>query len=247
MLSVIKQEFFIHKKNILIMSILLVGLYVGSGIFTWLNKVFTSENLVDISALWFSFTMLIGTFGAFFVALIKGSGSMTDILFKDTGTLMKTIPVSSWALIGGKMIVGLVEFLVYGLLFLVYGLCFCLFEFQTIPVDIQNAIKDYIPEILTLGCMFVLGFLMSQSVINFAQTVFATFGRKTRWGKFLIGLVIYLGIYWIFRVVGAFIDVIDFNYITDIMELWIPMLIFSVVGIIFYVVTCILYEKKVNI
>ena len=229
------------------MSILLVGLYVGSGIFTWLNKVFTSENLVDISALWFSFTMLIGTFGAFFVALIKGSGSMTDILFKDTGTLMKTIPVSSWALIGGKMIVGLVEFLVYGLLFLVYGLCFCLFEFQTIPVDIKNAIKDYIPEILTLGCMFVLGFLMSQSVIKFAETVFATFARKTRWGKFLIGLVIYLGIYWIFRVVGAFIDVIDFNYITDIMELWIPMLIFSVVGIIFYVVTCILYEKKVNI
>ena len=46
--------------------------------------------------------------------------------------------------------------------------------------------------------------------------------------------------------VGAFIDVIDFNYITDIMELWIPMLIFSVVGIIFYVVTCILYEKKVH-
>ena len=73
MLSVIKQELFIHKKNILIMSVLIIGLYVGCGIFGGLNKVFVSETITEISALWFSFSMIIGTFGAFFVALIAGA------------------------------------------------------------------------------------------------------------------------------------------------------------------------------
>ncbi|MBO5482865.1 MAG: hypothetical protein J5978_06045 [Spirochaetaceae bacterium] len=247
MLSVIKQELFIHKKNILIMSVLIIGLYVGCGILNGLNNAFNSETITEISALWFSFSMIIGTFGAFFVALIRGSGSVTDILFRDTGTLMKTIPVSSWKLIGGKMIVGLLEFLIYGVLFLIFALIFSLFELQEIPFEIKVALKDFIPELVTLGCSFVIGFFVSQSVINFAQTLFATFGKKTRWGKFIIGFLIYLGIYYIFRIIGSFLDVINFEVLTDIMDIWIPLGIFTVVGALFFVGTCILYEKKVNI
>lgn len=247
MLSVIKQELFIHKKNILIMSVLIIGLYVGCGILNGLNNAFNSETITEISALWFSFSMIIGTFGAFFVALIRGSGSVTDILFRDTGTLMKTIPVSSWKLIGGKMIVGLLEFLIYGVLFLIFALVFSLIELQEIPFEIKVALKDFIPELLTLGCSFIIGFFISQSVINFAQTLFATFGKKTRWGKFIIGFLIYLGIYFIFRIIGSFLDVINFEVLTDILDIWIPLGIFTVVGTLFYVGTCILYEKKVNI
>ena len=79
MLSVLKQEFFIHKKNILIMSIFIVAMYIGCGILFGLNKVFVSEALNNATAMWCGVSFSLGSLGAFFVALIKGSGSMNDI------------------------------------------------------------------------------------------------------------------------------------------------------------------------
>ena len=70
MLAVLKQEFFIHKKNMMIMGIFIVALYVGCGILYALNKTFYSEPLDNAFVMWFSFSFVIGTFGAFFIALI---------------------------------------------------------------------------------------------------------------------------------------------------------------------------------
>lgn len=248
MLAVLKQEFFIHKKNMLIMSIFIVVLYVGCGILYGLNNVFSdSEALDDTFAMWFGFSFSVGTFGAFFVALIKGAGSMNDILFKDTGTLMKTIPVNSWSLIGGKMLIGLLEFVFYAILFVIFMTFCALVEVSTEDVHINFDFTDIVPQILTLCCAVVLGFLILQSIINLALTLFSTFGRKGRFGKFIIGLMIYLFFYATMRIIGAFLDVIDFHLLNDILDVWVPLGIFTIFGVIFYAITCVLYEKKVNI
>ena len=248
MLSVLKQEFFIHKKNMMIMSIFIVALYVGCGILYGLNNVFSdSEALDDTFAMWFGMSFSIGTLGAFFIALIKGAGSMNDILFKDTGSLMKTIPVNSWTLIGGKMLIGLLEFVFYAILFVIFMAICALCEVSSNNIHINFDFVDIVPEILTLCCAVVLGFVILQSIINLALTLFATFGRKSRFSKFIIGLMIYLLFYATMRTIGAFLDVINFELLNDILDVWIPLGIFTVVGGIFYAITCVLYEKKVNI
>ena len=120
MLSVLKQEFKIHKKNIFITAIIFAAIYLCTIFSMHLSGLFESEKIQDISALWFGLSVGLGYIGAFFIALFKGSGSMNDILFKDTGYLIKTIPVSSWKLILGKMIIGLFEFIVYFALYLLF-------------------------------------------------------------------------------------------------------------------------------
>ena len=120
MLSVLKQELKIHKKNIFITAIIFAAIYLCTIFSMHLSGLFESEKIQDISALWFGLSVGLGYIGAFFIALFKGSGSMNDILFKDTGYLIKTIPVSSWKLILGKMIIGLFEFIVYFALYLLF-------------------------------------------------------------------------------------------------------------------------------
>ena len=120
MLSVLKQEFSIHKKNILFTSIIIAAIYAISLICLCLNNVTTSENMADFTAIWLAIGLIVGSVGAFFITLGKGSGSMIDLLYKDTGLLMKTIPVNSLKLIGGKIIIGLLEFIIYLILFSIY-------------------------------------------------------------------------------------------------------------------------------
>ncbi len=265
MLSVLKQEFFIHKKNIFLTSMLLIGLYVVCIILGCLNQAIESDKITGLAAMWLGFSMMIGSFGIFFIALLKGSGSMNDILFKDTGTLMKTVPVSSWALVGGKMIIGFLEFVIYAAISSIFAMVCGLFAWFNVKNDpgfilseygymsliefLENVVEigEIMPEILTLVCMVLLAFIILQAIINFALTLYATFGKNTRRGKILIGVAIYFILYAILRTVGAFLDVINFELINDIMDLWIPMGIFTVVGAGLYAVTCILYEKKVNI
>ena len=82
MLSVLKQEFKIHKKNIFITAIIFAAIYLCTIFSMHLSGLFESEKIQDISALWFGLSVGLGYIGAFFIALFKGSGSMNDILFK---------------------------------------------------------------------------------------------------------------------------------------------------------------------
>ena len=118
MKSVLIQEFRLHYKRVLFTVALMAGLYILSGVLFALaepeSKLFNTA--MGLSSPTFTF----GTVGLFLWALFKGSGYVGDLIFKDTGYLMKTVPVSSWSLIGGKMVIGLLEFFVYCVLWTVY-------------------------------------------------------------------------------------------------------------------------------
>ena len=147
MLSVLKQEFSIHKKNILFTSIIIAAIYAISLICLCLNNVITSENMADFTAIWVAISFVVGSVGAFFITLGKGSGSMIDLIYKDTGLLMKTIPVNSLKLIGGKIIIGLLEFFIYTTLFSVYLCILTLYAKNNssdfIKISLSNSIFDY--------------------------------------------------------------------------------------------------------
>lgn len=53
MLSVLKQEFKIHKKNIFITAIIFAAIYLCTIFSMHLSGLFESEKIQDISALWF--------------------------------------------------------------------------------------------------------------------------------------------------------------------------------------------------
>ena len=69
MLSVLKQEFSIHKKNILFTSIIITAIYAISLICLWLRNVISSENMADFTSIWIAIGLVVGTVGAFFITL----------------------------------------------------------------------------------------------------------------------------------------------------------------------------------
>ena len=247
MLSVLKQEFSIHKKNILFTSIIIVAIYAISLICLWLNNVITSENMADFTAIWMAIGLIIGSVGAFFITLGKGSGSMIDLLYKDTGLLMKTIPVNSLKLIGGKIIIGLLEFFIYTTLFSVYLCILTLYAKNNSLEFIKISLSDSIFDCFSLFCFVITLFILAQTVLNFAFTLSKSFVKNTKWAGILVGVTIYFILSFIVEITSATFDIIHFNFPDDFVNFWILIILFTIISIVLYIITSILYDKKVNL
>ena len=247
MLSVLKQEFSIHKKNILFTSIIITAIYAISLIFLLLNNVITSENMADFTAIWLAIGSIVGSVGAFFITLGKGSGSMIDLLYKDTGLLMKTIPVNSLKLIGGKIIIGLLEFIIYLILFSIY-LCILTVYVKNNSTDfIKISLSDSIFEYFSLFCFAITLFILAQTVLNFAFTLSKSLVKNTKWSGIIVAVTIYFILSFIVEITGATFDVIHFNFPDDFVNFWILIILFTIISIVLYIITSILYDKKVNL
>ena len=247
MLSVLKQEFSIHKKNILFTSIIIVAIYAISLICLCLNNVITSENMADFTAIWIAIGLIVGSIGAFFITLGKGSGSMIDLLYKDTGLLMKTIPVNSLKLIGGKIIIGLLEFFIYITLFSVYLCILTLYAKNNSLEFIKISLSDSIFDCFSLFCFVITLFILAQTVLNFAFTLSKSFVKNTKWSGILVGVTIYFILSFIVEITSATFDIIHFNFPDDFANFWILIILFTIISIVLYIITSILYDKKVNL
>ena len=247
MLSVLKQEFSIHKKNILFTSIIITAIYAISLICLCLNNVITSENMADFTAIWLAIGSIVGSVGAFFITLGKGSGSMIDLLYKDTGLLMKTIPVNSLKLIGGKIIIGLLEFFIYTTLFSVYLCILTLYAKNNSLEFIKISLSDSIFDCFSLFCFAITLFILAQTVLNFAFTLSKSFVKNTKWSGILVGVIIYFLLSFIVEITSATFDIIHFNFPDDFVNFWILIILFTIISIVLYIITSILYDKKVNL
>ena len=247
MLSVLKQEFSIHKKNILFTSIIITAIYTISLICLCLNNVITSENMADFTAIWVAISFVVGSVGAFFITLGKGYGSMIDLLYKDTGLLMKTIPVNSLKLIGGKIIIGLLEFIIYVALFSVYFCLINLYVKYHASEFIKLTISDSMFEYFSLFCFAITLFILAQTVLNFAFTLSKSFVKNTKWSGIIVAVTIYFILSFIVEITGATFDVIHFNFPEDFLKFWILVILFTIISIVLYIITSILYDKKVNL
>ena len=246
MLSVLKQEFSIHKKNILFTSIIITAIYAISLICLCLNNVITSENMADFTAIWIAISSIVGSVGAFFITLGKGSGSMIDLLYKDTGLLMKTIPINSLKLIGGKIIIGLLEFFIYAALFSVYLCILTLYAKNNSTEFIKMSFSDSMFEYFSLFCFVITLFILAQTVLNFAFTLSKSFVKNTKWSGIIVGVTIYFILSFIVEITSATFDIIHFNFPDDFANFWILIILFTIISIVLYIITSILYDKKVN-
>lgn len=247
MLSVLKQELSIHKKNILFTSIIISAIYAISLICLCLNNVITSENMTDFRALWIAIGLIVGSVGAFFITLGKGSGSMIDLLYKDTGLLMKTIPINSFKLIGGKIIIGLLEFFIYAALFSVYLCILTLYAKNNSSELINISLSDSMFEYFSLFCFIITLFILAQTVLNFAFTLSKSFIKNTKWSGIIVGVTIYFILSFIVEITSATFDIIHFNFPDDFVNFWILIILFTIISIVLYIITSILYDKKVNL
>ena len=247
MLSVLKQELSIHKKNILFTSIIIVAIYTISLICLCLNNVTTSENMADFTAIWMAIGLIVGSIGAFFITLGKGSGSMIDLLYKDTGLLMKTIPVNSLKLISGKIIISLLEFIIYVALFSVYLCILTLYAKNNSSEFIKISLSDSMFEYFSLFCFVITLFILAQTVLNFAFTLSKSFIKNTKWSGIIVGVTIYFILSFIVEITSATFDIIHFNFPDDFVNFWILVILFTIISIVLYIITSILYDKKVNL
>ena len=247
MLSVLKQEFSIHKKIILFTSIIITAIYAISLICLWLNNVITSENMADFTAIWVAISFVVGSVGAFFITLGKGSGSMIDLIYKDTGLLMKTIPVNSLKLIGGKIIIGLLEFFIYVALFSVYFCLINLYVKYHSSEFIKITLSDSMFEYFSLFCFAITLFILAQTVLNFAFTLSKSLVKNTKWSGIIVAVTIYFILSFIVEITGATFDVIHFNFPEDFLKFWILVILFTIISIVLYIITSILYDRKVNL
>jgi phage shock protein PspC (stress-responsive transcriptional regulator) len=203
--------------------------------------------MADFTAIWMAIGLIVGSIGAFFITLGKGSGSMIDLLYKDTGLLMKTIPVNSLKLIGGKIIIGLLEFFIYTTLFSVYLCILTLYAKNNSTEFIKISLSDSIFDCFSLFCFAITLFILAQTVLNFAFTLSKSFVKNTKWSGIIVAVTIYFILSFIVEITSATFDIIHFNFPDDFVNFWILIILFTIISIVLYIITSILYDKKVNL
>jgi phage shock protein PspC (stress-responsive transcriptional regulator) len=88
---------------------------------------------------------------------------------------------------------------------------------------------------------------LAQTVLNFAFTLSKSFVKNTKWSGIIVGVTIYFILSFIVEITGATFDVIHFNYPEDFLKIWILIILFTIISIVLYIITSILYDKKVNL
>ncbi len=145
----------------------------------------------------FGFIGFLAIVSAVFVPLAHfftgSSGHITEILKKDTGYLIMTLPKNGAQILGGRMLAGLIEFLAY----LLVSFFSLMLSFVTISLTfirgnmgitsaadfwnyLQSTVFGNLPMILKLLVMIVLNFAVIGSLISFAVIASASLVRNRK-------------------------------------------------------------------
>lgn len=219
-----------------------------------------------MSELLIPIVILIDTVGFYLGTMLDNGSVMKDMLFKDNGYLMKLVPVNSWKLLGGKYIAGLIETVFYGVQCVVY-----LTMFLLIASDGSTVSGDWF--MLTTGqkinCVCLALFVMLviwlfvNTLLNLARTVTAVITKRWKVPKAVIYIVFFL-VAWLtlkctFEPLGEFIEKLisnDFGWVSQSVEEslnaglglgWLVGGVLAVISGIYYAITCVLYDKCVEV
>ncbi|HZK19748.1 MAG TPA: hypothetical protein VFC68_03375, partial [Treponemataceae bacterium] len=115
MKTVLRQEWNASKKRIVTVSVVLAGIMTFCIFINVLTYYLNTKHVFGFGILLYILCFFIGTSGVVLFSLIKGSGNLHSVLFKETNYLMLTIPKRSWVLMGGKILMNLFEFIIYAI------------------------------------------------------------------------------------------------------------------------------------
>lgn len=274
MKAVIKQDFLRRRSGVLISSLVLFLLNAFLIIMTLIANKSNPKMMADVVTqleesgsvhitsygIWTflefitPIIVLIDTFGIFFWSLEQGASNIGKDLKSDVGYLYKMVPRSGWNLLGGKLILGLAEFLFYAVQSFIYllilekvssGSSSGIFVF-TWNDEVTAASMHGIFPALTLVAAVVTQFILGATLVGFASITGTAFFKNRRFR----GSFVTIGIFALAILVGR-VNVLFFTKIgiEDITQrtIWLGLLIELVFSAIFYVLSCILWEKKVSV
>jgi len=166
------------------MAVLAIGSMVLLGIFkTPFSSMGTTGNL------WLGLTFFALAFIPLVMFFTCSNGHIDELLYKDTNYLMLTIPIRSEAILGGRILAGFVEYLIYSLIacifFIVIGAQQAVFYGQagqtliSVLGDVfyQIFIQNFLPFLYGV-LLLVSSFLLVGTAFMFVKALTRSFIRK---------------------------------------------------------------------
>ena len=277
MKAVIKQDFLRRRSGVLISSLVLFLLNAFLIIMTLISNKSqpglmaeavtqlkaTGSVHISSSGMWAFLEfitpviVLIDTVGVFFWSLEQGASNIGKDLRSDVGYLYKMVPRSSWNILGGKLILGLAEFLFYAIQSFIYLLILervsssvttGMFVFTWNNSSTAYMMKKFFPA-FTVVFSVVMQFILGATLLGFASITGTAFFKNRRFRGPLVAVGIFALAIFIGRVIARVLSNFTFEEMTYdfLYMIWIALLIEFVFSAIFYVLSCILWEKKVSV
>lgn len=271
MKSVIKEEWLLRYKSILFGVLILAAVNIATIIANGIAIANSGGRATLVSEILIVATIMLDTMGIFFWALIRGAGNMEPMLKKDISYMMKLIPKRSYEIIGGKVLVGLFEFIIYCAVVAFFTLI--LLAQANIMEDHALVISDSIVatsmnpqgffanyiylikviftevfwDCINFAAYVLIGFVLFQIFVNFISTIYYSFCRNAKF-KVVLLVVFAMFVGWFtVRIATTFLDIAHITQFNEISSLWIPYGIFSVIGVGYFILTCYLYNRKVSL
>ena len=286
MKAVIKQDFLRRRSGVLISSLVLFLINItmiitiliarnGTGSSS-ISQIITTEEGITVTTrsgirtfieIAMPIVFMIDTVGIFIWALDQGAYNIGKDLRGDVGYLYKMVPRSGWNLLGGKLIIGSSEFLIYAIQSLIYMLLIGrAFDGSSFSSSLEfnwnlNGMMVNTNTRLFTNCVFVIlialvQFVLGATLVSCVSIAGAAFLKNRRFTKAIVAIGIFALASLVGRITAKILIALSGDYaggaymtsgISISGIIWIGLLIELVFSAAFYVLTCILWEKKVSV
>ncbi|OJF77362.1 MAG: hypothetical protein BKP49_02545 [Treponema sp. CETP13] len=273
MKTVLRQEWRASKKRIGMTSIVIAGIMLFTILVNLFSYYAQDIHVFGFGKLLYIMCLIIAPWGISLFTLIKGSGNLHSILFKDTNYLVLTLPVHSWVLMGGKMLMNLFEYFIYAVPAAIY-LSFLgptgefLFFRNTINgfnfsfnsgAEVTNTGTSYWynvkmiyktvlenwQNILQIGLILIILFIVVQIFFNMAFAVYGTFIKTRKRHIFLMALIVFLIFFIPIRCSSAMVMYLSLNNILPETSAFVGVML--AFAFLYFVLTSWLIEKKIEV
>jgi len=281
MKAVIKQDFLRRRSGVLISSLVLfllnisviiaiviAGRSTGS---TEISQVYSTQDGITVTTtsglktfvdIAIPIILMVDTIGVFIWALDQGAYNIGKDLKGDVGYLYKMVPRSGWNLLGGKLIVGTAEFLIYAIQSYIYILLIqnvlnadSVTDSMQFNWNINGVILNTHTNLFTTSLFLlfvaVVQFVLGATLLSFASITGTAFLKNRRFTKPIVAVGIFALAIFVGRVTARILMLLENGLpmnVTQVLNLvWVGLFIELVFGAAFYVLTCILWEKKVSV
>ncbi len=274
MKAVIKQDFLRRRSGVLISSLVLFLLNAFLIIMTLIANKSNPKMMADVVTqleesgsvhitsygIWTflefitPIIVLIDTFGIFFWSLEQGASNIGKDLKSDVGYLYKMVPRSSWVLLCGKLILGLAEFLFYAIQSFIYLMILervsnsGSYKIMHLTLWLNNTSTtiDGIYTVFTLVVATLTQFITGATLLGFASIFGTAFFKNRRFR----GPLVAVGIFALAILIGRVISLVFWNIGEENLResyVWIALFIELGFSAAFYVLSCLLWDKKVSV
>ncbi|MCR4939816.1 MAG: hypothetical protein K5930_06890 [Treponemataceae bacterium] len=262
MKAIIKQDFLRRRSGALISSLVLLlinALVIIANIIAKNNPgiiIYNESGATHYSSSGFwafldfitPVVMMIDTLGVFFWTLEQGASNIGKDLKSDVGYLYKMVPKSGWNILGGKLILGLAEFTFYAIQAWIYLVIITNVTKSTgfmINGEPLYGIESFLPPfILVVGAL--VQFITGATLLGFVSIAATAFLKNRRFRGVLVTIAIFALAIFIGRVIAGSISGMNPETIKDSAG-WITYGIEMGFSCVFFVLSCILWEKKVSV